>query len=94
VTFFGSDYAASKRIGAYLAQQRDAIYVYRVAPDGVAAKYGLRDGDAIVPAAGEKPLSADEVVARIESRGDLTVARRKGDVWVDLALPDMADSAP
>jgi hypothetical protein len=94
VTFFGSDYAASKRIGAYLAQQRDAIYVYRVAPDGIAAKYGLRDGDAIVPAAGEKPLSADEVVARIESRGDLTVARRKGDVWVDLALPDMADSAP
>jgi hypothetical protein len=94
VTFFGSDYAASKRIGAYLGLHRDALWVYQVAPDGVAAKYGLRAGDAIVPAAGEKPLSADEVVARIESRGELTVARRQGDVWVDLALPDMADAVP
>jgi predicted aspartyl protease len=94
VTFFGADYAASKRIGAQLVAHRDALYVARVAPGGVAAKYGLKSGDAIVPAAGEKPLGADEVVARIESRGELTVARQQGDVWVDLALPDMASPEP
>jgi hypothetical protein len=94
VTFFGGDYAASKRIGAHLYPQRDALYVARVVPGGVAARYGLRSGDAIVPAAGERPVSADEVVARIESRGELTVARQQGDVWVDLALPDMASPEP
>jgi hypothetical protein len=94
VTFFGADYATSKRIGAYLVPQRDALYLYRVGPGGVAAKYGLRDGDAIVPAAGEKPLGVDEAAARIESRGELTVARQQGDVWVDLVLPEMAEPAP
>ena len=66
----------------------------RVVPDGAARRYGLRDGDAIVPAAGEKAFSPDEIVARIESRGELTVARQKGDVWIDLVLPDMASPEP
>jgi aspartyl protease len=94
VTFFGADYAASKKIGAQLIPHRGTLWVSRVAPDGAAAKYGLRDGDAIVPAAGEKPFSQEEVFARIESRGDLTVARQRGDVWLDLVLPDMATPEP
>lgn len=94
VTFFGGDYAASRRVGAFLAPHRDALYVYRVVPDGPAARYGLRGGDAIVPAFGDKPLAVEEIVARIEARGELTVARQQGDAWVDLVLPDMASEEP
>ena len=94
VTFLGGDYAASKKIGAQLIPHRGTLWVSRVAPEGAAAKYGLREGDAIVPAAGEKPFTQEEVFARIESRGELTVARQKGDVWVDLVLPEMASQEP
>jgi Aspartyl protease len=94
VTFYGSDYAASKKIGAQLIPHRGVLFVSRVAPDGVAAKYGLRDGDAIVPAEGDKPFTQEEVFARIESRGELTVARQRGDAWVDLVLPEMASPEP
>ena len=94
VTFSGADYASGKKIGAMLVPHRGALYVYRVVPDGAARRYGLRDGDAIVPAAGEKAFSPDEIVARIESRGELTVARQQGDVWIDLALPEMASPEP
>jgi hypothetical protein len=88
VTFLGADYAASKRVGALLVPHGGRFHVYRVAPDGPAAAYGLREGDAIVPAMGEKAPSLEDVLARIASRGDLTVARRNGDAWVDLALPE------
>jgi hypothetical protein len=94
VTYYGGDYAASKRIGAQIVPHRGALWVMRVAPGGSAAKYGLRDGDAIVPAEGDKPFTQEEVCARIEGRGELTVARQRGDVWVDLVLPDMASPEP
>jgi hypothetical protein len=88
VTFLGADYAVSKEVGALLVPQGGRFHVYRVTPNGPAATYGLREGDAIVPAAGARAPTLEEVLARIESRGDLTVARRRGEVWVDLALPE------
>jgi hypothetical protein len=91
VTFFGADYAAAKKIGALLTPFRNALWVHLLAPDGPAASYGLRSGDAIVPIAGEKLPILEEVVAKIISRQELTVSRRTSDdVWVDTILPASA----
>jgi len=87
VTLYGADYAAAKEVGAFLQDRRDAFVVWRVVPGGPAEAYGLRAGDAIVPAMGEKRPTLDEVLARIRARGELTVARKEGEVWVDHALP-------
>jgi membrane-associated protease RseP (regulator of RpoE activity) len=92
-TFLGSDYASAKKIGAYLMPQSGALHVVGVVEGGAAARFGLREGDAIVAPAGEPPPNAADVIARIESRQELTVARPQGDVWVDLTLPE-ADAAP
>jgi hypothetical protein len=88
VTFLGADYAASKQVGAFLVPLGGRFHVYRVVPGGPAAAYGLEEGDAIVPAAGDPAPALEEVLARIASRGELTVARRRGEVWIDLALPE------
>lgn len=93
VTFFGADYALVRKLGAILVPFQGVIVAYRVTPDGVAARYGLREGDAIVAAEGEKLLAVEEIAARIEKREDLTVARRTdGDAYVDTRLP--IESAP
>ena len=90
----GVDYAASKEVGALLIPQGGRFHVQRLVPDGPAAAYGLREGDAIVAASGDAPPRLEEVLARIKARRDLTVARRRGDVWVDLVLPDGTRSTP
>jgi membrane-associated protease RseP (regulator of RpoE activity) len=89
VTFMGVDYVSAKKVGAYLLAQGQALYVIGVVPDGAAARFGLREGDAIVAPAGEPPAKAADVIARIEARQALTVARPNGDVWVDLVLPEV-----
>src|SRR5262249_5833967 len=88
LTFLGADYIASKEVGALLIPQGGRFHVYRVTSGWPAAIFGLRDGDVLVPALGNQPLTLDDVIARIRSRAALSVARRQGDVWVDLALPD------
>jgi hypothetical protein len=88
VTFLGADYATSKKLGALLIRDGKRFQVYHVSPGGLAARYGLREGDAIVPAEGEKPPSVEDLTARVEARAELTVARREGDVWVDHSLPE------
>lgn len=93
VTLLGSDYEASKKVGALLTRSHGALYVHHVVPDGLAARYGLRDGDAIVPLAGEELLRLEEILARIAARQELTVARpQEGDVYVDTVLP--VEAAP
>jgi predicted aspartyl protease len=92
-TFMGADYASAKKVGAYLLPQGGSLYVFGVVEGGLAARFGLREGDAIVAPAGEPPPKAADVIARIEARQELTVARAHGDVWVDLILPE-AVAAP
>jgi|GEM_PF-1639787 len=92
-TLYGADVAAAKEIGAYLAAVDGAYGVYRVVPDGVAARYGLREGDVVYAPHGETTPPLDEVLARIREGGKLTVARREGDAWVDHVLPEPADVA-
>lgn len=91
VTFYGADYAAAKRVGAFLTAQGDALHVWGIVSGGAAESYGLREGDAIVPAAGDKRMALEEVLGRIEARGELTVARREGEAWVDHVLPEESD---
>jgi len=86
-TFMGADYASAKKIGAYLIPHAGSLYVVGVQPEGAAAQFGLREGDAIVSPAGEPAPNVSDVMARIEARQELTVARQQGDVWVDLILP-------
>jgi predicted aspartyl protease len=93
-TLYGADYAAGKEIGAFLVERRDAFVVVRVVPGGPAHAYGLREGDAIVPAGGGERPTLERVLARIKAREELTVARKQGDVWVDLALPQGPGDAP
>jgi len=90
IIFMGADYASAKKIGAYLLPQGGSLYVFQVVDGGAAARFGLREGDAIVAPAGEPPPIAADVIARIEARQALTVARPNGDVWVDLLLPEAA----
>jgi predicted aspartyl protease len=93
VTFLGGDYAVSKKVGAFLVPYRGSLVAYHVTPEGPAARYGLREGDAIVPPAGETLPAVEDVAARIEKREELTVARRtEGDIYVDMILP--AEAAP
>jgi predicted metalloprotease with PDZ domain len=87
VTLYGADWAAVRRVGAFLERRGSALAVWGVMPDSPAARFGLRAGDAIVPAMGEEIPTLEEVLAKIEAGGELTVARRHGEVWVDLALP-------
>jgi predicted aspartyl protease len=94
ITFLGADYAAAKEIGAYLTPTGGAFHVWGVVPGGAAAAYGLREGDAIVPAAGDAAPTLDDVLARIRTRGELTVARREGDATIDRVLPEEATPAP
>jgi hypothetical protein len=63
-------------------------------PGGAAARYGLREGDAIVPSAGDDAPTLDQLLEKIRAREELTVARKDGDVWVDHVLPEDAGSAP
>jgi hypothetical protein len=91
ITFYGADYAAAKEIGAYLTPAGGAYHVWGVAPGGAAAEYGLREGDAIVRAAGDAIPALDDVLERIRTRGELTVSRREGESTADRVLPE--DSA-
>lgn len=94
VTLYGADYKAAKELGAYMTASGGALYVWGVAPDGAAARYGLREGDAIVPAAGDEAPSLDAVLASIRERRELTVARKDGDVLVDVVLPGDVAAPP
>jgi hypothetical protein len=95
VTFLGADYAVAKKLGALLIPFRGALYVDKVIAGGAAAAYGLREGDAVVPIAGEKLPTVDEIAAKIAAREELTVARRTdGDVYVDTILPAERGSSP
>jgi predicted aspartyl protease len=86
-TFLGADYAAAKQIGAYLTAVRGSFIAWGIVPGGAAARFGLREGDAVVEAQGDAKLSLGEVLRRIEAREELTVSRKQGDVWVDHVLP-------
>jgi hypothetical protein len=94
ITFQGADYAAAKGIGAYLVPAGGALHVWGVVPGSAAAAYGLREGDTIVRAAGDATPALDDVLARIRTRGELTVARREGDATTDRVLPEQAAPAP
>jgi predicted aspartyl protease len=89
-TFLGADYASAKKIGVYLVPHGGSLYAFGVKEGSPAAEFGLREGDAIVAPAGAPSPTASDVIARIESRREVTVARPRGDVWVDLVLPQDA----
>jgi Aspartyl protease len=86
-TLYGADYATARASGAFLGPADGAYLVWRVEPGGPAARYGLREGDAVVPAVGQALPPLDEVLAAIREGRPLLVARKEGDVWVDHALP-------
>lgn len=93
VTLYGADYAAAKAVGAFLTAAAGAYHVWGVVPDGPAARYGLREGDAIVPAAGEEAgATLEQVLAKIQAGEELRVARRDGEVWVEHLLPEPGTS--
>jgi predicted aspartyl protease len=88
VTFRGADYELSRRVGALVSPSENGYTVWGVEPAGAAAAYGLRNGDVVVVPAGDEMISIEAVLARIEAREELTVARREGDVWIDRILPE------
>jgi hypothetical protein len=92
-TLYGVDYALAREVGVFLSAVDGVYRVWGVVPGGPAARYGLREDDAIVPAAGETLPGLDAVLARVRAREPLTVARPEGDDWVDLRLPAEPDPA-
>jgi hypothetical protein len=93
VTLYGADYAVAKAIGAFLIPFAGYYEAWRVAPDGPAAKYGLRDGDRIERGKGEAKLGSEDVAQRIEQRGSLSVRRLEGDAVVEVELPEVTPPA-
>ena len=93
VTFLGADYATSKQLGAILIPDDKRFHVYYVAPGGVAARFGLRAGDAIVAAEGGKMPSIEDLIARVEARAELTVARRKATCGSTMPCPRLRRGA-
>ncbi len=55
---------------------------------GPGSKIGLRKGDVITNASGEKLLTADSIEARIVNGRELTVARESRGIWIDMVLPE------
>jgi hypothetical protein len=97
VTLYGADYRVAQRLGALLTPVPQGYAVWALEPHGAAGAFGLRNGDVIVRPLGERLLSIEEVLGRIEGGEELTVARREGEIWVDRILPEDAfatESAP
>jgi predicted aspartyl protease len=92
VTLFGREYLPSSEVGAMLIPFSKSLYLVRVEPGGPAARFGLRERDAIVPHADE-PLVVGEVAERIRAGQELTVSRREGGTWHQLSLPAGKPSA-
>ncbi len=92
MTFWAADYQLSKRLGAQLTSMpagdgTTQYAVWSVQPGGTAAKAGLRNNDVIVGSLNEN-LTSEDILDRIESGKDLTVARKDGDFWVDISIPE------
>jgi predicted aspartyl protease len=92
LTLYGADYRVAKRLGAFLTPVPEGYAVWAVEPHGAAGAFGLRNGDVIVRPLGERLLSVEEVLGKIEAGEELTVARRDGEVWIDRILPSDAPS--
>jgi predicted aspartyl protease len=86
VTLFGAEYLPSSEVGAMLIPYAKSFYLVRVEPGGPAARFGLREGDAIVADADE-PLVVGEVAERIRAGQELAVRRREDGTWRQLSLP-------
>jgi hypothetical protein len=85
-TYLGFRYVPSSAVGAMLVPEPGALRVVRVDSGGAAARFGLRDGDAVVTD-GDQPLVAGEVVERIRTGRELTVLREEGEAWRRFQLP-------
>jgi hypothetical protein len=87
-TFLGVDYTLTRRVGLFMNLTGQGYQVIAISPDGSAARIGLRPGDVPVNPAGEGPLDLAEFIGRIEAGEEITVARRRGRVFVDTILPE------
>ena len=88
ITIYGADYQLTKRVGAEISATAMGYSVWGVDPNGVAAAFGLRDGDRIVVPSGDAMIAIDAILETIERGGELTVAREQDNVWIDRILPD------
>jgi len=88
VTYLGVDYSLVRRSGAYIASKVDGYVVVGIAPESPAAKIGLRPGDVPVNAIGEGAFEIEEFIGRVESSEEITVARQRDGIWVDVVLPE------
>jgi len=88
-TFLGVPYAPARRAGALVAALPGGeLVVAAVLPDTPAEELGLQPGDRIT-APSHREVDADAFLERVAESREVTVARRRNDVWVDVVLPDL-----
>ncbi|HME72655.1 MAG TPA: aspartyl protease family protein [Myxococcota bacterium] len=91
ITFGGEPYARQRRAGVLVYAKSNGLAVAGLFPDSPAVRLGLRPGDVLVPAGGEKTEDFGAKVLQAVATGkEVTVARQINGAWVDLALPSSA----
>lgn len=93
LTLFGGEYAAARQSGVLLAG-RDPLHAYLVFPGSRAERRGLRSGDAITSVGASEAPDAELVVRAIAEGGGISVRRRVGSAWEQLALVEEPARSP
>ena len=89
LTLFGVEYAAARQSGVLLVGV-DSLQDVLVFPGSPAERLGIRSGDIIASLDGEETPDPEAVLRAIALGRRLTVQRRVGDEWSQVALSDEA----
>jgi hypothetical protein len=92
LTLFGVDYAAARQSGL-LVLGSGPLQAYFVFPGSPAERRGVRSGDIIASVEGDESSDLESVVRAIALGRGITVQRRVGDEWQQIALADEAAPA-
>ena len=83
----------ARQSGVLLAG-RDPLHAYLVFPGSRAERRGLRSGDAITSVGASEASDAELVVRAIAEGGGISVRRRVGSAWEQLALVEEPARSP
>lgn len=88
MTYGGVPYAPQRRAGVLVYRNPQGLAVIGLFPDSPATRLGIRLGDVLVPFGGKKTADFEsKTLEAVAAGAEVTVARQRNGVWVDVALP-------